>query len=180
MRGAHEVDLQLALEDQRVAALHAGGHGSADIGKCLMPVEAAQLDVFPVQHEALRGEAGFAEADTHGAFVDGGAALVQAGGYGVELRVIQVPKIDRSQVGKGQRLTGNRPHAGARRLHERALETSMRVLGEEHPDTLTSTSNLSATLEAQGDHDGALRLLRKCLAGRRKVLGEDHPATVTT
>jgi hypothetical protein len=56
----------------------------------------------------------------------------------------------------------------------------MRVLDEERPDTLTSTSNLSDTLEAQGDHDGALRLLRKCLAGRRKVLGEDHPATVTT
>jgi hypothetical protein len=37
----------------------------------------------------------------------------------------------------------------------------MRVLDEEHLDTLTSTSNLSDTLEAQGDHDGALRLLRK-------------------
>jgi hypothetical protein len=60
------------------------------------------------------------------------------------------------------------------------LGISARVLGEEHPDTLTSTSNLSATLEAQGDHDGAIRLLRQCLAGRRKVLGVDHPATVTT
>ena len=69
---------------------------------------------------------------------------------------------------------------GARRLQERVLEVSTRVLGEEHPHTLTSMGNLAFTLIAQGNREGALRLLRKCLAGRRKVLGEDHPNTVAT
>jgi hypothetical protein len=84
--------LQLALQDERIAALHARGHGAADIGKCLMPVEAAQLDVFPVQHEALRSEARFAEADARGVFVDGAPPWIEAGGDGIELRVFQVPK----------------------------------------------------------------------------------------
>jgi hypothetical protein len=54
------------------------------------------------------------------------------------------------------------------------------VLGEEHPDTLTSMNNLAFTLHQAGDLAGAVRLLRKCLAGRRQVLGEDHPDTVAT
>jgi hypothetical protein len=71
-------------------------------------------------------------------------------------------------------------HAGARRLEERVLEARTRVLGEEHPDTLTSMNNLAVTLWEQGDHAAALRLLRQCLSGRRKVLGEDHPKTAAT
>jgi Flp pilus assembly protein TadD len=68
--------------------------------------------------------------------------------------------------------------AGARRLHERVLEVGSCVLGDQHPDTLTSMGNLAALLARTGDREGAIRLLRKCLAGRRKVLGENHPDTV--
>ena len=50
-----------------------------------------------------------------------------------------------------------------RRLQERVLEVRTRVLGEEHPDTLASMSNLAVTLNALGDLEGAIRLLRKCL-----------------
>src|SRR5260370_42664244 len=71
-------------------------------------------------------------------------------------------------------------HTGARRLGERSLEGLVRVLGAEHPGTLTSMGRLALTLGTQGDVEGALRLVRKCLSGRRKVLGEDQPDTVAT
>jgi len=35
---------------------------------------------------------------------------------------------------------------GARGLHEQALAACRRVLGDEHPNTLTSMNNLAATL----------------------------------
>lgn len=54
------------------------------------------------------------------------------------------------------------------------------MLGEEHPDMLTSMSNLAAFWLDVGDFKRALRLLRRCLSGRRKVLGERHPATIST
>ena len=63
MRGADDVALEILAQDQRVAALDAGGHGLAYPGEGLMAVEAAQLDDRAVEREALRGEAGFAEAD---------------------------------------------------------------------------------------------------------------------
>ena len=40
---------------------------------------------------------------------------------------------------------------GARKLHEEALANGRRVLGPEHPQTLTMMSNLAVTLSAQGD-----------------------------
>ena len=54
-----------------------------------------------------------------------------------------------SEAGPAFRNQGD--FAGARRLQERVLEVRARVLGEEHPDTLTSMGNLAATLWAQGD-----------------------------
>jgi hypothetical protein len=36
------------------------------------------------------------------------------------------------------------------------METSKRVLGEEHPDTLTSMSNLAFTLKSQNRDEGHL------------------------
>ena len=66
---------------------------------------------------------------------------------------------------------------GARKLHEEALAISRRVLGAEHPDTLTSINNLANTLFAQGDLAGARKLQEETLTIRRRVLGPEHPHT---
>ena len=58
---------------------------------------------------------------------------------------------------------------GARRLHEAVVEARKRLLGPEHPNTLTSINNLANTLYAQGDLDGARRLRAQELS----VLGEE-------
>ncbi len=69
---------------------------------------------------------------------------------------------------------------GARELHEEVLAVCCRVLGEEHPDTLTSMNNLAESLRALGDALGAWELHREALAARRRVLGEEHPATLNS
>ena len=66
----------------------------------------------------------------------------------------------------------------ARGLFEQALAVRRRVLGEEHPATLTSMNNLALTLSAQGDLAGARSLQEQVLAVSRRVLGEEHPDTL--
>jgi tetratricopeptide (TPR) repeat protein len=63
-------------------------------------------------------------------------------------------------------------------LFERALTESRRVLGEDHPDTLTSASNLALDLRALGEYERARQLDEDILTGYRRVHGEDHPVTL--
>ncbi|CAK0820165.1 unnamed protein product [Prorocentrum cordatum] len=78
--------------------------------------------------------------------------------------------------------------AGAEPLLREALQASREVLGDRHPDTLTSVNDLAMRLQAQGDLAGAeplLRealqpLLREALQARREVLGDGHPDTLTS
>ena len=71
-------------------------------------------------------------------------------------------------------------YTSARELQEKVLEISRRILGEEHPDTLTSMNNLADTLRVQGDLNGARELHEKVLEIRRRILGEEHPDTLTS
>jgi hypothetical protein len=60
------------------------------------------------------------------------------------------------------------------------METSKRVLGPEHPDTLTSMNNLSYTWKAMGKRADALKLMDECLQLRKRVLGVNHPHFLLT
>jgi tetratricopeptide (TPR) repeat protein len=71
-------------------------------------------------------------------------------------------------------------YVAAQPLQERLLEAQRRVLGEDHPDTLSSMSNLGELLRAQGDLAGARGLHERALATSRRLLGEDHPQTLTS
>jgi hypothetical protein len=59
--------------------------------------------------------------------------------------------------------------ADALPLLERALEARERVLGREHPDTLTSVNNLAGLLQAQGDYAKAQPLYERALEGLFKI-----------
>ena len=63
-------------------------------------------------------------------------------------------------------------------IGQRALELRRRVLGEDHPQTLTSAINLAAALRRLGQHEVARPLDEDTLARRRRILGEDHPDTL--
>ncbi|KAK5676701.1 hypothetical protein LTR17_027732, partial [Elasticomyces elasticus] len=68
----------------------------------------------------------------------------------------------------------------AEAMNRRALEGYEKVLGKEHPDTLTSVSNLALVLQYQGQYEAAEAMNRRALEGREKVLGKEHPDTLTS
>jgi len=61
---------------------------------------------------------------------------------------------------------------------EAALATCKRVLGDDHPDTLQSSSNLAILYWNQGRYADAEPLFLATLATRKRVLGDDHPDTL--
>ena len=60
------------------------------------------------------------------------------------------------------------------------METSSRVLGEEHPSTLTSIANLASTFWNQGRWKEAEELFVQVMETSLRVLGEEHPSTLTS
>ena len=59
-------------------------------------------------------------------------------------------------------------------MYQQTLELREKVLGKEHPDTLTSMNNL-AVLSSQGKYEEAEEMHRQALELREKVLGHEHP-----
>ena len=53
-----------------------------------------------------------------------------------------------------------------------------KMLGKEHPSTLTSMNNLALVLSSQGNYEEAERIHRQALALRETVLGKEHPDTL--
>jgi tetratricopeptide (TPR) repeat protein len=60
---------------------------------------------------------------------------------------------------------------------ERALSMRERILGEEHPDTVTSLNNLANLLVERGSYDEARPLFERALAIREKEFGPEHHKT---
>ncbi len=63
-------------------------------------------------------------------------------------------------------------------MARQVLELRRQVLGEEHPHTLDSMSNLAGALHELGRHDEAEALYIEVLAIHRRVLGEKHRPTL--
>ncbi len=55
-----------------------------------------------------------------------------------------------------------------------------RVLGAEHPGTLSSANNLASSLSDQGSRADAERVQREVHEVRKRVLGAEHPDTLTS
>ena len=58
------------------------------------------------------------------------------------------------------------------------MDLHRKVLGPEHPDTLTSMVNLAATFSNQGKYEEAEELELKVLGVHKKLLGPEHPHTL--
>ncbi len=63
-------------------------------------------------------------------------------------------------------------------IHQQTLELREKVLGKEHPSTLTSMNNLAKMLHSQGKHEQAGQIHRQTLQLRENTLGKDHPDTL--
>jgi hypothetical protein len=55
------------------------------------------------------------------------------------------------------------------------METRKRVLGPEHPDTLTSMNNLAITWKAMRRQAEALKLIDECVQLSKRIVGVSHP-----
>src|SRR5207302_1489391 len=66
------------------------------------------------------------------------------------------------------------------RQHERSLELRRRVLGSDHPDSVTSMNELANAYRDDGKLDRALPLFEEALKRRTARLGVDHPDTLTS
>ena len=71
-------------------------------------------------------------------------------------------------------LTRGEPQAAWRR-YERAYDVRRDKFGDDHPDTLTSASNLALNLWWLGEYQRARALDEDTLTRRRRILGEDAP-----
>ena len=63
-------------------------------------------------------------------------------------------------------------------LYEQVLAERERVLGADHPDTLTVRNNLAGAYKSVGRFGEAIELFERVLADRVRVLGPDHPDTL--
>jgi tetratricopeptide (TPR) repeat protein len=65
----------------------------------------------------------------------------------------------------------------AEQLGLKTKDMMLKVLGEEHPDTISTIANLAATYRGQGRWKEAEELQVKVVEAKRRVLGEEHPDT---
>ena len=65
-------------------------------------------------------------------------------------------------------------------LFEQTLADSERVLGADHPETLSSRNNLAYAYQDGGPLAEAIPLFEQTLADRERVLGADHPDTLAS
>ena len=77
-------------------------------------------------------------------------------------------------------LAGQGKYKEAVAIAEKALALAERVLGPEHPETLSSLNNLAAMYQDQGRHGEAEPLYKRALEARERVLGKEHPKTLTS
>ena len=70
--------------------------------------------------------------------------------------------------------------AQAIQVAEALLADRERVLGPDHPDTLTTRNNLAIAYQARAGPPRRSRCIERTLADRERILGPDHPDTLTT
>lgn len=68
----------------------------------------------------------------------------------------------------------------AETLFSQALDVRRRVLGDRHPETLVSMSNLGRTISVEGRNAEGEKLLRDALAMQQRKPGPEHPDTLAT
>ncbi|MFE3110636.1 tetratricopeptide repeat protein, partial [Kitasatospora indigofera] len=61
----------------------------------------------------------------------------------------------------------------------RTTADAERLLGDDHPQTLTARGNLASSYRQAGRTDEAIAFGERVLADRQRLLGDDHPQTLT-
>ncbi|WP_158634096.1 tetratricopeptide repeat protein [Amycolatopsis sp. WAC 04169] len=93
------------------------------------------------------------------------------------------PNTDTAQTSRllsrlGRYLNGQGDAGAAIGYYSRARDSFQRLNGPDHPNTLSSRSNLAYAYQSAGDLDQAISLYEATLADQERVLGPDHPDTL--
>jgi hypothetical protein len=65
-------------------------------------------------------------------------------------------------------------------MEVQVLETTRMMLGEEHPDTLSSTNCLAFTTKELGRRTDTIKLMTECVQLRNSILGIEHPHALSS
>lgn len=65
----------------------------------------------------------------------------------------------------------------AENLEVQVMETTKRVLGHEHPNTLMAIGSLAFTHKSQCRKEEAILLMDACFQLRKQIIGSYHPGT---
>ncbi|KAK0316452.1 hypothetical protein LTR01_000200 [Friedmanniomyces endolithicus] len=68
----------------------------------------------------------------------------------------------------------------AEAMGRRALEVREKILGKEHPNTLSSLNNLANVLQRQGKYEAEETMFRRVLETSERVLEKEHPNTLSS
>jgi tetratricopeptide (TPR) repeat protein len=71
-------------------------------------------------------------------------------------------------------------YKSAEKVFRISINAREKILGPEHPDTLTSATYLGSALKNQGENEEAQAIYQRVLKAREKVLGPEHPDTLTS
>ncbi|KAH8722581.1 hypothetical protein GQ44DRAFT_711687 [Phaeosphaeriaceae sp. PMI808] len=68
----------------------------------------------------------------------------------------------------------------AEHLHRYAYTARRRLLGDKHPETISSKANIAMTMNEKGQHREAETMYREALLFFESALGRSHPNTLKT
>src|ERR1700731_289949 len=97
VRRSHDIALKTVTQNLRVATLHASRHRLADERKRLVAIESTQLDDPAVERETGRSEARFTKTNAAAVFVAGSVSVHQLHMNSVELRMLEIPQLNRAE-----------------------------------------------------------------------------------
>jgi nephrocystin-3 len=104
-----------------------------------------------------------------------GTTLFEKGDY-QKTNTINSPTVEIEMI--GPELPGMLNSVKAELLTRSVFVRREKLLGLEHPKTLSSACSLGTLLKQKGDYDGAEALYRRALDGYEKALGSEHPDTL--
>ncbi|WP_328978413.1 tetratricopeptide repeat protein [Streptomyces canus] len=126
----------------------------------------ALLELWPEIDQSHPGLAAALRANTDALADHTGDVLWQPDGHPVLFRV-------------GNSLLDAGLAASATAYWQHMTTSSERLLGDDHPDTLTARGNLATSYQQAGRTSEAIELLEQVVADSQRLRGDDHPETLT-
>lgn len=86
--------------------------------------------------------------------------------------------IDRQAGDLADKAQQARLYSEAEKLERETVDSYLRVLGPQHPDTLASMTNLASTLDSEGRYQEAEQLQREIFEVQRRIIGAENLETL--